>query len=81
MSVKSQQVLRTKITLRAAGNVQIPAGTRVVVMGVKDGQVRVKVVDETQPQLTKVRTSGKESVFERTFRGRPKLEKSDTPKA
>ena len=71
---KSQQVLRTKTQLRGSDNITVPAGTRVVVMGMKEGRVRVKVVDIAFPSLEKVRLTAKPEVFELTFRGRPKSE-------
>lgn len=71
MTFKAQQVLRTKIQLRA-GKVTIPQGTRVVVMSFRDGRAKVKVADPALPDLAKVRTSGKADVFTKTYRGRPK---------
>ena len=71
MTFKAQQVLRTKTQLRAAGGIVIPQGTRVVVMSMKEGRVRVKVADPAQTAL-KARTSGKPELFTKTYRGRPK---------
>jgi len=70
---KSQQVLRTKIQFRTADRRAVPIGTRVVVMGVKAGKVRVKIVDPMQEQFVKVRLTGKPELFALTHRGRPKL--------
>lgn len=72
MTFKAQQVLRTKIQLRAAGGIVIPQGTRVVVMGMKEGRARVKVADPALPSLAKCRTTGKADLFTKTYRGRPK---------
>jgi hypothetical protein len=72
MTFKAQQVLRTKIQLRGKENQVVPAGTRVVVMGMKEGRARVKVADPLQESIASVRLTVKPEVLTKTHRGRPK---------
>lgn len=72
LQFKIQQVLRTKIPLKAEGDNQVSPGTRVVVMGMDtDGRARVKIVDPRHPNLSKVRLVAGVGAFNPTHRGRP----------
>jgi len=69
---RAQQVLRTAETLVSENGGTIPANTRVVVMGVVEGEVRAKVSDPNFPEMAKVRLRAPVSGFATTKRGRPR---------
>ncbi len=76
MTYKVQQVLRTKIPLKAENGAQVSPGTRVVVMGMaEDGRARVKVIDPKHPALAKARLIAGTGAFNLTHRGRPNKDK------
>jgi hypothetical protein len=75
MTFKPQQVLRTKVPLKAAEGKQVSPQTRVVVMQMADGRVKVKIADPRLPDLAGVRLESTPAAFVKTQRGRPTKEK------
>lgn len=69
---RAQQVLRTSEPLVSENSGNVPQGTRVVVMGIVEGEVRAKVQDPNFPEMAKVRVKAPPSAFATTKRGRPR---------
>lgn len=76
MSFKPQTVLRLKQSLRTGSSPRttFPAGTRVVVVSVKDGLVTVRPQAKAGEKAVATRIAAKATQFEPTRRGRPMKE-------
>lgn len=74
MTYKILQVLRTKVPLKADGEVQVSPGTRVVTLGMEEDGItaRTRIADPRYPKLLGVRLLAGAGAFNKTHRGRPR---------